>query len=126
MLPPFSLPCPRAGEIDRLTSQSQACQPGGDAPRWGFLSAARKEPKTTKGGAFPRLVESTPRYWVERAPFSSRPWTGPCHIDGFPFYGFQLLLCLCILLPPGPYLGKPLFPAVGSLASGGGNAAWPG
>src|SRR5699024_7079906 len=46
------------------TFRNQACQPGGDAPRWGFLSAARKEPKTTKGGAFPRLVESTPRYWV--------------------------------------------------------------
>ena len=73
MLPPFSLPCPRAGEIDRLTSQSQACQPGGDAPRWGFLSAARKEPKTTKGGAFPRLVESTPRYWEALRP----PCFGP-------------------------------------------------
>ena len=82
MLPPFSLPCPRAGEIDRLTSQSQACQPGGDAPRWGSLSAARKEPKTTQGGASPRLVEPTPRCWTEGAPFSFRPlaWWG--HIEG--------------------------------------------
>ena len=103
----------------------QACQPGGDASRWGFLSAARKEPKTTKGGAFPRLVESTLRYWVECAPFSVRPlaWWG--HIDSLPFYGLYLLLYGCNLLPPGPYLGEPLFPAVGSLAPGGGNAASP-
>ena len=28
-----------------------------------------------------------------------------------------------MLLSPGPYLGEPLFPAIGSQASGGGNAA---
>ena len=59
MLPPFSV----LTRPERLTFSKvsvQACQPGGDAPHWGFLSAARKEPKTTKGGAFPRLVESTP------------------------------------------------------------------
>ena len=73
MLPPFSLSLPQAEEIVLLKCLGS---------RWGFLSAARKEPKTTKGGAFPRLVESTPRYWVEGAPFSFWPWTGLCHIDG--------------------------------------------
>ena len=48
-------------------------------------------------------------------------WWG--HIDSSPFYGLDLLLCSCVLLPPGPYPGEPLFPANGSLASGGGNAA---
>ena len=36
----------RDGGIDRLTSQSQACQPGGDASRWGFLLSGQKEPKS--------------------------------------------------------------------------------
>ncbi len=30
-----------------------------------------------------------------------------------------------VLLPPGPYPGEPLFPAIGSLADGGGNTAPP-
>ena len=32
----------------------------------------------------------------------------------------------CCFYSPGPYPGKPLFPAMGSQAPGGGNAAWPG
>ena len=36
----------RDGGIDRLTLQSQACQPGGDASRWGFLLSGQKEPKS--------------------------------------------------------------------------------
>ena len=75
MLPPFSV----LTRPERLTFSKvsvQACQPGGDAPHWGFLSAARKEPKTTKGGAFPRLVESTPRYRVSLRPPLFGPWTG--------------------------------------------------
>ena len=36
----------RDGGIDRLTLQSQACQPGGDATRWGFLLSGQKEPKS--------------------------------------------------------------------------------
>ena len=59
------------------------------------------------------------------APASSlfRPlaWWG--HIDGLPFYGLDSLLCSCVLLPPGPFPGVPLFPANGGLAPGGGNAA---
>ena len=75
MLPPSSV----LTRPERLTFSKvsvQACQPGGDASRWGFLSAARKEPKTTKGGAFPRLVESTPRYWVSLRPSLFGPWFG--------------------------------------------------
>ena len=48
-------------------------------------------------------------------------WWG--HIDSSPFYGLDLLLCSCVLLPPGPYPGEPLFPANGGLVPGGGNAA---
>ena len=53
--------------------------------------------------------------------FRPLAWWG--HIDSSPFYGLDLLLCSCVLLPPGPHLGEPLFPAFGGLASGGGNAA---
>ena len=42
------------------------------------------------------------------------------------FYLKYLLLCEAVFLPPGPYPGEPLFPAMGSQAPGGGNAAWPG
>ena len=35
----------RVGGIDRLTAQVPACQPGGDAPRWGFLLSGQKKPK---------------------------------------------------------------------------------
>ena len=82
--------------------------------------------RIAKGGAFPRLVESTLRYWVEGAFFFVRPlvWWG--HIDGFLFYGSYSLLCSYVLLLPGPYSGEPLFPAIEGLASGGGNAASPG
>jgi len=42
------------------------------------------------------------------------------------FYRTYLLLCVVVLLLPGPHPGAPLFPAIGSLAPGGGNAASPG
>ena len=48
-------------------------------------------------------------------------WWG--HIDSSPFYGLDLLLCSCVLLPPGPSPGEQLFPANGGLVPGGGNAA---
>ena len=35
----------RVGGIDRLTAQVPACQPGGDASRWGFLLGGQKKPK---------------------------------------------------------------------------------
>ena len=35
----------RVGGIDRLTAQVPACQPGGDASRWGFLLSGQKKPK---------------------------------------------------------------------------------
>ena len=60
------------------------------------------------------------------ASFSFQPLARWGHIDGLPFYGLYLLLCSCVLLPPGPFPGVPLFPAMGSLAPGGGNAASPG
>ena len=53
--------------------------------------------------------------------FRPLAWWG--HIDSSPFYGLDLLLCSCVLLPPGPYPGEPLFPANGGLVPGGGNAA---
>ena len=34
------------------------------------------------------------------------------------FYRTYLLLCVVVLLPPGPYPGEPLFPAIGGLTSG--------
>ena len=37
-----------------------------------------------------------------------------------------LLIWQLLLLPPGPYSGEPLFPAIGGQAPGGGNAAHPG
>ena len=57
------------------------------------------------------------------ASFSFQPLARWGHIDGLPFYGLDSLLCWCVLLLPGPYSGAPLFPAIGSLAPGGGNAA---
>ena len=62
---------------------------------------------------------------VRNAPASSlfRPWSWWGHIDDLSVYGLHLLLCWCILLPPGPYSGKSLFPAIGGPASGGGNVA---
>ena len=35
----------RVGGIDRLTAQVPACQPGGDASRWGVLLSGQKNPK---------------------------------------------------------------------------------
>ena len=35
----------RVGGIDRLTAKVPACQPGGDASRWGFLLSGQKKPK---------------------------------------------------------------------------------
>ena len=126
------------------TFRNQACQPGGDATRWGFLSAARKEPKTTKGGAFPRLVESTPRYWVEGATFlfsalgpaRSHRWHGystecSCFSGRQHFYCQGLtLVCNCSQLPEAwlPAAGTPLLQgrpgcenhsAIGPAAQGG-------
>ena len=75
------------------------------------------------GGAFPRLVESTPAVLGVPASSLFRPlaWWG--HIDDLSFYGLYLLLCSCVLLLPGPYLGMQLFPVAGGLTPGGGNAA---
>ena len=53
--------------------------------------------------------------------FRPLAWWG--HIDDLSFYGLYLLLCSCVLLLPGPYLGMQLFPVAGGLAPGGGNAA---
>ena len=50
------------------------------------------------------------------ASFSFQPWGRWGHIDGLPFYGLYLLLCSCVLLPPGPFPGQQLFPVAGCRA----------
>ena len=98
----------------------------GRAPRWGCLSAARKARKTTKGGVFPLLVESTPPVqgcicfflFSALVPVGSHRW---CKKS----YGSYLLLWWMVLLLPGPHSGEQLFPTAGGLADGGGNTASP-
>ena len=96
--------------------------------RWArFLPDEKSGKESPKAGPSPALfpppcgihpaVRGVPAFSL----FRPIAWWG--HIDSSPFYGLDLLLCSCVLLPPGPYPGEPLFPANGGLASGGGNAA---
>ena len=115
----------RDGGIDRFTSQSQACQPG-FAPQGDFLSGQKVTKDPPKAGPSPALW-NPPRgtgctcvLLVSALVLDgSHRWLGGT-IDstyfsaGWCFYS------------PGPYPGKPLFPAMGSQAPGGGNAACPG
>ena len=115
---------------------------GNQRPRWGRSAGPDFSPMRNRGknrqrrglpppcGIHPRQRRGLPppcgiHPAVLGAPasFSFQPlaWWG--HIDSSPFYGLDLLLCSCILLPPGPYPGEPLFPANGGLVPGGGNAA---
>ncbi len=77
------------------------------------FSAMRNRGKNRQRRGLPPPCGIHPAVLGGRAPFSIRPLVRWGHIDGLPVYGLHLLLCWCILLPPGPYSGETLFPAIG-------------
>ena len=86
------------------------------------FSAMRKRGKNRQRRGLPPPCGIHPAVLGVPASFSFQPLARWGHIDGLPFYGLYLLLCSCVLLPPGPFPGVPLFPANGGLAPGGGDA----
>ncbi len=91
--------------VDQCPSRGRSAGPD--------FSPMRNRGKNRQRRGLPPPCGIHPAVLGGRAPFSVRPLVRWGHIDGLPVYGLHLLLCWCILLPPGPYSGEPLFPAIG-------------